>query len=230
MWFNCSRIGMCGTVCVSVSVCALVPCNCSVTLPSFLLFSNPSCMGQHMERASIWAPSPAYLLDTQVGMTHSSPLSTPPASFFVTFFYPPCELSALCVCNMAWSSSWNTSYMWEMLSVLSCIAALCCVSIWSTGLGPFGWVCVSPSIPYIILWLCTMGLSVDLCASHCRFFSDWTGVLSNETSRPRFTFPDVLLLKHSLVADFEEPCQTPWLWCWLMTWGQQGTKGGQLHY
>lgn len=138
MWFNCSRTGMCGAVCVSVSVCELVPCNCSVTLPSFLLFSNPSCMGQHMERASIWAPSPAYLLDTQVGTTHSSPLSTPLASFFVTFFYPPCELSALCVCNVAWSSSWNNSHMWEMLSVLSCIAALCCVTIWSTGLGRFG--------------------------------------------------------------------------------------------
>lgn len=86
MWYNYSRTGMCCTVCVSVSVCELVPCSCSVTLPSFLLFSNPSCMGQHMERESIWAPSPAYLLDTQVGTTHSSPLSSPPAPLFVPFF------------------------------------------------------------------------------------------------------------------------------------------------
>lgn len=62
--------------------------SCWVTLPSSLLFSNPSCTGQHMERASISAPSPAYLLDTQVGTVHSSPLRllrplSPPTSVLV---------------------------------------------------------------------------------------------------------------------------------------------------
>lgn len=58
-------------------------------------------------------------------------------------------------------------HVWE-LSMLSCCAALCCVSIfgwWALGL--LLWACVPPIIPYIMLWLCKVELSVDLCVLLC---------------------------------------------------------------
>lgn len=54
--------------------------------------------------------------------------------------------------------------------MLSYCPALCCVFI--LGAGPWAFslsseLCVLPTIPYIMLWLYKMGLSVDLCVLLC---------------------------------------------------------------
>lgn len=134
-----------------------------------------------------------------------------PSGLFCHLFYPPCELSALCVCNMAWSSSWKTSHMWEMLSVLLLLCVVC----------PFGvqvsdllaeFVCLLPyhtSFCGCVKWGCQW-IFVQLIVGflHC---------LDRCVIKLNLKAPYVLLLKHSLVADFGEPCQTSWFWCWLMT-------------
>ena len=60
-----------------------------VTHASFLILPNPSCTGQPMERASISARSPAFLLDTQVGTT-------------LSFSFPICHCVGWfrCVCTL----------------------------------------------------------------------------------------------------------------------------------
>ncbi len=165
-------------VCVCVCVCEVVLCSCSVTLPSFLLFSNPSCMGQRMERASIWAPSPAYLLDTQVGTTHSSPLSPlrapHPTSLLPFFSLTMLTLSTLCVCtsDMACLSFWNTSFshVGDFHAILlfrsvSCVhfgcwasglvsELVCCLTYHTLCCGCVKWGCQWICVCYFVLcWL-----------------------------------------------------------------------------
>lgn len=136
--YNLIRVRLvCFAMCkFAVCLSEVVMCNCSVTLPSSLLFSNPSCMGQRMERASIWAPSPAYLLDTQVGTVHSSPLrllrplSPPPTFFFCTV------LVGITVCSMfdmAWLSPWKTfSHTGASHAIPLCCTVLCvALGLWA---------------------------------------------------------------------------------------------------
>lgn len=113
--------------------------------PSFLLFLNPSCMGQHMERASIWAPSPAYLLDTQVGTAHSSQLR--PHRLTLLLCFPPCWLTWLCVfsvCDMGWLSSWDTSF--SHVGVVHAILLCCTVP----GPGPLSLCASYHTILYVV--------------------------------------------------------------------------------
>lgn len=123
-------------------LCELVLCNLWVTLPPSLLFSNPSCMGQRMERASIWAPSPAYLLDTQVGTVHSSPLrllrplTLPATYFFCTMLV---DITVCSVFDMAWLPSWNTSF--SHMGASHVILLCCTVCVCVCRLGPL-------SVPY----------------------------------------------------------------------------------
>lgn len=187
--------------CIRVSVWG-----CPVQLlsdPSFLLFSNPSCMGQRTERASIWAPSPAYLLDTQVGNDSSGPLLPPPPPFFL-YVFPPCWLRTLCVCNMAWLSLWNTSFSLVGALHANSIVLLCvvCPYLGCWGLGPFIWACVPRTIPYIMLWLCKIGLSVDLCVSLCTLLAFiysflFLGWGCTTMLKLYITSPCIFLLKHN---------------------------------
>lgn len=219
MWFNYSRTGMCCTVCVSMSLYELVPCNCSVTLPSFLLFSNPSCMGQHMERASIWAPSQAYLLDTQVGTSHSPPLNSPSAHFLSLFFDHP-----------------GTIFTCERFPC--CIILLCVVCpFWVRVLDLFTEVCVPPTIPYVMLWLCKMGLSVDLlcvcvifagfCFSFLFFgWVCWAIQTKLQVSLPHFSL--CISAGTSSEFGFEDLLGQSGFGAGYWTWGSQVTKGAQL--
>ena len=79
---------MSGWVCVCASDHVLS--DSLVTHASFLILPNPSCTGQPMERASISARSPAFLLDTQVGTALSFATCRSP-------HLPLCWLSPLCV-------------------------------------------------------------------------------------------------------------------------------------
>lgn len=161
MWFNSSSTGICCSVCVSISLYELVQCNRSVTLTSFLLFSNPSCMGQHMERASIWAPSQAYLLDTQVGTSHSPPLSSPSDHF----------LSLFLIHHVNWARSLFVTWPDDHPGpIFTCERFPCCIillrvmcPVWVQVLNLFTEFLRRPTVPYIMLCLCKMGLSVDLC-------------------------------------------------------------------
>ena len=170
-------------------MCKLFPCSSSVTPYSFLLFSNPSCMGQHMARASIWAPSPAYLLDTQVGTIHPSPLSSAPTPFFL-------------IHHVNWVRSVfvtrlvilvHFSHVWDFHTVLVCCSVLC------------DQACVSPTIkqPCVILWLYKMGPSMVLCVFvGCFLFFQWA--CSNCTLKPHLAPLCLFLLKHTFRVGFED--------------------------
>lgn len=125
-------------------LCELAPCDSSVTLPSFLLFSNPSCTGQHTARASISAPSPAYLSDTQVG---TAPPTEPFGSPLATISFPsPYVLVFLIIlftelvfcCQMAsiiiqehvshvggFHPCWHSDLLWTVWALVVCVYVCC---------------------------------------------------------------------------------------------------------
>lgn len=118
--------------CIRVSVWG-----CPVQLlsdPSFLLFSNPSCMGQRTERASIWAPSPAYLLDTQVGNDSSGPLLPPPPRlFFFKFFHRVDCVRSVFVTWPDYHCGILHFHLWELFMQTQLSCSVLCVHIWGAG-------------------------------------------------------------------------------------------------
>lgn len=77
------------------------------------------------------------------------PPPAPSSPHFPSFFFsPPCWLSALCVCNMAWLSSWNTSFSHVgafHAILLSC--SVLCVRFGCWALSPFSEL-VCHTVPY----------------------------------------------------------------------------------
>lgn len=151
---------MCACCC---PVCELAPCDSSVTVPSFLLFSNPSCTGQHTARASISAPSPAYLSDTQVGTAHPTELFrstvanisfSPPyvLVFFITL------LTELVLCLLQNSLNHHPGARVTCWGFPLCchIGLLCCVRFFFFNSIVFVCVCVLSSVTPCIMFACCL--------------------------------------------------------------------------